>query len=207
MSTWVKSSTLASPDGTVAVTPRQGGGYNVSNKGVTSIVAGSNVTISPTSGLGAVTVSATVSAAPVTSIVAGSNVTITPSNGLGDVTINASGGGPVYLNNYSGSIPTYTFPTTKSQSYVLLSQPNYSTQFVLPSKNNIVSGTTISIQLFFNNSLAGLSFVYNGSNSAVPPAIYTNGGTITWLYTLIGGAGYWYYTTTNTAYISNNYTA
>ena len=33
MSTWVKSSTLASPDGTVAVTPRQGGGYALSTLG------------------------------------------------------------------------------------------------------------------------------------------------------------------------------
>ena len=61
------------------------------SSGVASIVAGTNVTISPTDGLGNVTINA--SGGGVTSIVAGTNVTISPTNGLGAVTINSSGGG------------------------------------------------------------------------------------------------------------------
>jgi hypothetical protein len=54
----------------------------------TKIVAGKNISISPTTGLGDVTVTA--ADPPVTKIVAGSNVTISPSAGTGDVTINSA---------------------------------------------------------------------------------------------------------------------
>ena len=170
--------------------------------GVQKLTAGSNITVTGT------VQNPTVSASgAVASITAGSNISVSADSGS-NYTISASGGGgPVYINNYAGGISTYALPTTQFQSYILLSQPNYSLQFTLPRKANIASGTTISIQLFYNNSLAGLSFVYNGSNSISPPATYTNGGTITWLYTLIGGTGYWYYQTTNTPYISTNLTA
>lgn len=56
---------------------------------VTSLVAGTNITLSPVTGLGDVTINA--AASPVTSLVAGTNVTLSPVSGLGDVTINASG--------------------------------------------------------------------------------------------------------------------
>lgn len=58
------------------------------NRGVTKIVAGTRVSISPTTGIGDVTVTAAI--APVTSLVAGSRITLSPSNGLGDVTITAA---------------------------------------------------------------------------------------------------------------------
>lgn len=55
---------------------------------VTKISAGSNVTITPASGTGAVTVSA---AAGVSKILAGTNITVTPADGIGAVTVNAAG--------------------------------------------------------------------------------------------------------------------
>jgi len=54
--------------------------------GVTRIIAGNSISISPTSGLGDVTITN----AGVTSIVAGANITISPTNGKGAVTINGS---------------------------------------------------------------------------------------------------------------------
>jgi hypothetical protein len=57
---------------------------------VTKIIAGTNISVSPTSGLGDVTIS---SKGGVSSIKAGTNVSISPTTGLGDVTINAAGGG------------------------------------------------------------------------------------------------------------------
>lgn len=61
---------------------------------VTQIVAGTNVTVSPLSGVGVVTVNADdPPAAPVTRIIAGTNVTVSPISGLGNVTVNATGGG------------------------------------------------------------------------------------------------------------------
>ena len=70
---------------------------------VNKIIAGDNVTISPTTGIGDVTINA---ADPgVTKIVAGTNVTISPTGGTGEVTINAtaSGGG-------GGGITSATVP-------------------------------------------------------------------------------------------------
>jgi len=54
--------------------------------GVTRIIAGNSISISPVSGVGDVTITN----AGVTSIVAGENITIDPANGKGDVTINGS---------------------------------------------------------------------------------------------------------------------
>ena len=56
---------------------------------VSQLVAGTNVTLTPTSGVGAVTIDATVGAGGVDKIIAGTNITISPLSGLGDVTINA----------------------------------------------------------------------------------------------------------------------
>jgi hypothetical protein len=72
------------------------GSITVTNNGVTQIVAGSNVTISPTNGTGIVTINAVVPSgggSAVNRIIAGSNITVSPVNGQGDVTISAAGGG------------------------------------------------------------------------------------------------------------------
>lgn len=70
---------------TASAQPTQVGGG-----GVSQIVAGSNVTVSPANGKGAVTINAV--GGGVTKIVAGTNVTVSPGTGVGDVTINAAGG-------------------------------------------------------------------------------------------------------------------
>jgi hypothetical protein len=65
---------------------------------VSKIVAGSNVTLTPDSGLGDVTISSSDGngsggGGAVSRIIAGSNVTVSPTSGLGDVTISATGTG------------------------------------------------------------------------------------------------------------------
>jgi hypothetical protein len=70
--------------------------------GVTQIVAGTNVTVSPAGGTGIVTVNSTASGG-VTQIIAGTNVTISPAGGTGAVTVNSSGSGGLPVNN-----PTFT---------------------------------------------------------------------------------------------------
>ena len=57
---------------------------------VTSLVAGTDITLSPVTGLGDVTINATPPTIPVTSLVAGTDITLSPVSGLGDVTINAA---------------------------------------------------------------------------------------------------------------------
>jgi hypothetical protein len=74
--------------------------------GVTQLVAGANVTLSPTDGLGVVTVSASGGGGGgVSQLVAGTNITLSPTNGLGTVTISATGGAPP-LASVSANVPT-----------------------------------------------------------------------------------------------------
>jgi len=56
--------------------------------GVSRLIAGPNVTLNPTSGLGEVMVSSNFSG--VSKILAGTNITLSPTSGLGQVTINAT---------------------------------------------------------------------------------------------------------------------
>jgi hypothetical protein len=74
--------------------PGGGGGGLVPGAfaGVQTIIAGSNISVSPASGQGTVTIDASGGAAGVSQLVAGTNITLTPSSGLGTVTIDASGG-------------------------------------------------------------------------------------------------------------------
>lgn len=64
--------------------------------GVTQIVAGAGISVSPAGGTGVVTVTATGGGGGgVTQIIAGTGVTVSPVGGTGAVTINATGGGSV----------------------------------------------------------------------------------------------------------------
>jgi hypothetical protein len=72
-------------------TPGNTSGWVAITQGVTQIVAGTNVTVSPGGGTGVVTVNAVSSG--VTQIVAGTNVTVSPGGGTGVVTVNSTGGG------------------------------------------------------------------------------------------------------------------
>ena len=90
--------TNTAPDQTVVIT---GSGdttvtgtyptFNISSdSGVTQIVAGNDISISPIGGTGIVTINST-SQGGVTSLIAGDNITLSPITGLGDVTVNAPG--------------------------------------------------------------------------------------------------------------------
>ena len=73
-----------------------GGGGPVT--GVTKLIAGPNITLSPASGTGEVTIQAAGGSGGgggggVTKLIAGTNITLSPANGTGEVTINAAGGG------------------------------------------------------------------------------------------------------------------
>ena len=57
--------------------------------GVSQVVAGANITLTPSSGTGVVTIAATAPPAGVVRIIAGTNVTVSPLEGTSEVTINA----------------------------------------------------------------------------------------------------------------------
>jgi hypothetical protein len=92
--------------------------------GVTQIVAGTNVTISPASGTGVVTINASGGGA-VDSIIAGTNISISPAGGTGNVTINATTLNPEptgygsFYSNVSQPITTINTPqaVTLGQTY------------------------------------------------------------------------------------------
>jgi hypothetical protein len=65
---------------------------------VTKIVAGNNITISPSSGIGDVTVTNAMTNV-VTKIIAGNNITISPTSGIGNVTITSSSGSSYTFDN------------------------------------------------------------------------------------------------------------
>lgn len=74
-------------DGTISST---GGGSG----GVTRLIAGSNITLNPTTGVGDVTISATGGGTGgVSQLVAGSGISLSPASGTGVVTITNTGGG------------------------------------------------------------------------------------------------------------------
>ena len=85
------------------------------DSGVTSIVAGTAISLSPATGLGDVTVTN----AGVTSIVAGTNVTIDPLTGIGDVTINVNVG-LSYDVVWVGVTPYY--PPTKTTDFLQITK-------------------------------------------------------------------------------------
>jgi hypothetical protein len=111
-----------------------GGG---AGSGVTQIVAGTNISISPPGGTGVVTINAsstTVSASyalsssysntaisasyaangGVTQLLAGANISLSPSNGLGQVTITSTGGSGGTGNTATGSYGSFYDTTTQT---------------------------------------------------------------------------------------------
>lgn len=87
-----------------------GGGGPVT--GVTKLIAGPNITLSPASGTGDVTISAAGGGGGpvtgVTKLIAGTNITLSPASGTGEVIINAaggSGGGTAGVTSISSASP------------------------------------------------------------------------------------------------------
>ena len=157
-------------------TPFYGGSAPPSG-GVTSIIAGSNVTISPTTGIGAVTINASGgSGGGVTSIIAGSNITIDPIDGTGAVTINARGGGAgVFTSIINSGATTLDGGATISGGVIVQSGnlaiesgniTNNSGGLAIGGSANIQSGATISGGVTIPTG----GIIINGGNVAIDGA-------------------------------------
>jgi hypothetical protein len=132
--------------------------------GVTQIVAGTNVTVSPPGGTGIVTVNSTASGG-VTQIIAGTNVTISPAGGTGAVTVNATGGSGGYPTVVSSALST----TTQTGSYswtspALVAGAAYRVSVYMSAGSS--SSGTVSASFSFTDSTGTFSGVSLGSCSA-----------------------------------------
>lgn len=155
--------------------------------GVTKIIPGSQVTITPSTGIGEVTVNSTAPkgdkgdtgatgpagpagpAGGVAKIIAGPNITISPSTGLGDVTISAaaSSGGS------GAGLPVITtqaaFVTAVNDAFANC----YVAQFDGKSKFQLVSAITFTVKdcghtpVGFNGNGMAISANYNGGTEAL----------------------------------------
>ena len=124
--------------------------------GVTQIVAGTNVTLSPSGGTGVVTVNASGGSGGVTQIIAGSNVTISPSGGTGAVTVSAAGGsGGLADPGANGFVFRSALNTTRAALLADLNTLQGGTALLAGNDLNDVGSATASLTNLFDN--AGLA--------------------------------------------------
>jgi len=129
------------------------GSTGTGGSGVTQIIAGTNISISPVGGTGAVTVNANnpVSASyalsssyaangGVTQLLAGANISLSPSNGLGQVTITSTGGSGGSGNTATGSYGS--FYSTQTQTNVASTARSMSLNVTDISNGVSISGST-----------------------------------------------------------------
>jgi len=146
--------------------------FNISsNSGVTQIVAGNDISISPIGGTGIVTINST-SQGGVTSLIAGNNITLDPITGLGDVTVNAP-----------GLIP-YTETSTANIQFVsedVALGGGVSSDTVVPSQ--------LAVKTYVDNAVVG-GLIYQGAYDASTntPVLDSRGTQIAvtkgWTYTV-----------------------
>lgn len=156
-----KAQLMASPDGPGSVpgavgAVKAGQGISISSEGVisstvdvgvTKLTAGNNIVISPSTGVGDLTISADVG---VTRLLAGTGITLSPTTGVGQVTVTAS--------NSGGGVTSVT-----SQSEVLVASPTTGAvqlRFVDSSAN------------FFDPVQAVVGGSYNGRVGSGPLGVF-----------------------------------
>jgi len=143
--------------------------------GVTQIIAGTNITISPIGGTGIVTVNANnpVSASyalsssyaangGVTQLLAGANISLSPTNGLGQVTVSATLSGSTIFNTSTGSYGSFYDTTT--QTNPVGNVPRSMSLNTTDITNGVsISGSTSPFNTYIKTQNAG---VYNIQFSA-----------------------------------------
>ena len=171
--------TNTAPDQTVVIT---GSGdttvtgtyptFNISSdSGVTQIVAGNDISISPIGGTGIVTINST-SQGGVTSLIAGDNITLDPITGLGDVTVNAPGLIP-YAETSTANIQFVSEDVTLGGGA--------SSDTVVPSQ--------LAVKTYVDNAVVG-GLIYQGAYDASTntPVLDSRGAQIAvtkgWTYTV-----------------------
>lgn len=112
-----KAQLMASPNGADSISGavgavKAGNGIAISSDGtisstvdvgVSQLIAGTNITLTPSTGVGAVTISSNVG---VGRLIAGTGISLSPSTGIGDVTISTSGATGDYLRLVSPTVQT-----------------------------------------------------------------------------------------------------
>jgi hypothetical protein len=139
--------------------------------GVTKIIPGTDISISPTSGTGEVTINCTLDPG-VTSIIAGANIALSPSSGVGAVNVSVTG---VVLGVTSGDANTITIGGTSTNPTVAA---NVTSTIASGGANLATAGTIYDFVNtnyipYAQTSTANMQFVNNstslGSSDTVVP--------------------------------------
>jgi hypothetical protein len=150
---------LISGDGTISVNPATN---------VTQLIAGSNITLTPANGFGAVTITASGGqAGGVTKLLAGQGISLNPSSGLGDVTITSAQSG--------GTITGVTAGTGLSGG---------GTTGSVTLNNTGVTGLTAGTNITLSGSTGNVTISASGGGGGISPADFNTAvaGTSTTVY-------------------------
>lgn len=172
---------------------------NISNNNsVTEIIAGTGIGVSPSNGLGNVTVTNS----GVTSLVAGTNISLSPVGGTGDVTVNATTSSGLSVGEYTFTLPSGTnVDTTASHDFGFVPKMVFGT-FVVSTGSPVVdylfamwiNGAEQNRPIASNGytPTAGKTFLGYASGT---PGIYlyqlsVSGTTLSWHYANSGADNY-----------------
>jgi hypothetical protein len=151
--------------------------------GVSQIIAGTNVTITPSTGLGAVTINATGGGGgAVTKIIAGPGISVNPVTGIGNVTVTSIGSITVF-SSFSlgdGGVGDTPFAPGFAIRNTLTIPPGYNTFLVYSSlaflwNYDTTAGTTSGFNMIFQNT-ASSAWLTSAAYQAVQTSPNSNNG-------------------------------
>jgi microcystin-dependent protein len=148
-----------------------GGGYS----GVTTITAGSGISINPTTGVGNVLVSN----GGVTSLVAGTNIQLSPANGVGAVTVSAVAGASAFTTGMILMFNGVTAPATWAFCDGTNGTPDLRDKFVISSGASHPAGSSggaTSVTLAVGNLPAHQHALTNGTANVATSCLTVAGG-------------------------------
>ncbi len=172
------SGQVLTTDGVSTLSWTNGGGTGT----VTQLLAGTNISLSPSNGLGTVTISST--AGGVTQLTAGTNITLTPSTGLGNVTISTTVGGVTQLT----AGPNITLTPSDGLGNVTISGTPAGVSQILAGSNITLSPTDGVGVVTINSTASGVTQLTAGTGISISPSGGLGNVTVTNQYVTSGGS-------------------
>ena len=155
------------------------GACNIASSGVSQIIAGTNVTVSPIGGTGAVTINAAGGSGAVNQLVAGTGISLSPSGGTGTVTITNTGSLSGSFAPYGGApgIQYNVSPTAGRLATSTDLQTIFGYSPLNPSNNlsDVSSSSSSLSNLFYNSGIISAPILGTNSGGLPFPVAVGNG--------------------------------